>query len=287
MVVSFTNGISSYEVIITANNITVSNNAAFSGNLAINSTAISIGTASINTQINSTFFTGIANQALTANNSSYLGGVAAASYVNTSGVYTLSGNITFTGNTTIGGGNTYITSNIYFNSANEWFGGGNLTSVSNVNLTCANIFLNAANTAFVGTNTNFQTNVSFSGSHITIGSASINSTVYTGRANAALTIVSVTSASSPYTITSQDLQYFRCAANTSANTKLWLPPMTGTGYKYLFKRVDSNTFNIIISANGSDIIDGLSTYELVSQYAAVEIIDAGSGIADIRSVYIP
>jgi len=42
------------------------------------------------------------NSALTSNNSTYLGGVAANGYVNTSGAYTLSGNLTFNGNLTIG-----------------------------------------------------------------------------------------------------------------------------------------------------------------------------------------
>ena len=54
---------------------------------------IYVGNSSVNVSINSTSFTG------TANNASYLGGVAAASYVNTSGSYTLSGTITHSGNT--------------------------------------------------------------------------------------------------------------------------------------------------------------------------------------------
>ena len=44
---------------------------------------------------------------LSANNTSYLGGVAAANYVNTSGNYTVAGNINFTGT------NTYYTSTLY------------------------------------------------------------------------------------------------------------------------------------------------------------------------------
>jgi hypothetical protein len=50
------------------------------------------------------------NNAVTANDSSYLGGVAAASYVNTSGSYTLTGNIDFESS------NTFFGTNIYANA---------------------------------------------------------------------------------------------------------------------------------------------------------------------------
>lgn len=71
---------------------TIQGNAFYAGNstvyTTVNSTAISVNGTQI---INSTTST------LTANNTLYLGGVAASSYVNTSGSYTLSGNLTFTG----------------------------------------------------------------------------------------------------------------------------------------------------------------------------------------------
>jgi hypothetical protein len=69
------------------------------GGFIANSTVIAIGNSTVNVTINSTTSTA------TVNNASYLGGIAAASYVNTSGSYTLSGNLTFTG------------ANIQFNSA--------------------------------------------------------------------------------------------------------------------------------------------------------------------------
>ena len=67
---------------------------------------------------------------ITANNSSYLGGVAAASYVNTSGSYTLSGNLTFTG------------ANIQLNSASL---GGTATNYVN-NFT---FYTNAGNASYL------------------------------------------------------------------------------------------------------------------------------------------
>lgn len=71
------------------------------GTWVINSTAIFYNGANV---ANASFFFGQANTVnasyiatISANNTSFLGGVAAASYVNTTGNYTLSGNINFTG----------------------------------------------------------------------------------------------------------------------------------------------------------------------------------------------
>jgi hypothetical protein len=85
------------------------------------SNTISVGNSTVNASINSTTFSGTANNSsflggvaasgyqtsaglasnvatLSANNSSFLGGVSAASYVNTSGSYTLGGVLTFSAN---------------------------------------------------------------------------------------------------------------------------------------------------------------------------------------------
>ena len=71
------------------------------GGAVVNATTVAIGNSSVNVSINSTAFSG------TANNATNLGGVAAASYVNTAGNYTLAGNINFTGT------NVYHTSTLY------------------------------------------------------------------------------------------------------------------------------------------------------------------------------
>lgn len=83
----------------------VSNNITFAAN------SIVIGNASSNSVVNSTSFSGTANNALTANNSTNLGGAAASAYVNTSGNYTVAGNLNFTGT------NNYFTSNTYFGNS--------------------------------------------------------------------------------------------------------------------------------------------------------------------------
>ena len=105
-------------------------------NTSINASAILIGNATVNATVNSTIYTGtslLANSAaylgaslasayqlnstlaanvatLASNNSSYLGGVAAANYV------TNTGNFTLAGNTTLAGTNTVISSNLTISS---------------------------------------------------------------------------------------------------------------------------------------------------------------------------
>lgn len=62
--------------------------------LYLSTSGLQFGNATVNTTVNSTAFTG------TANNSAYLGGVAAATYVNTSGAYVITGAHTY-GNLTV------------------------------------------------------------------------------------------------------------------------------------------------------------------------------------------
>jgi hypothetical protein len=69
-------------------------------NVIVNTTGLFVGNSSVNTTINSTAFTG------TANNSNYLGSVAAASYVQNNASRTLSGNLYFTGTNNVFAANT-------------------------------------------------------------------------------------------------------------------------------------------------------------------------------------
>lgn len=83
---------------LTANNAN-NLNGKTENNLNVNNAATAYGKNEIQLNVNS---------AINANNSAFLGGVPAASYVNTSGNYTVSGNINFTG------ANTYFNSNVVF-----------------------------------------------------------------------------------------------------------------------------------------------------------------------------
>lgn len=60
-----------------------------------------------------------------------------------------------------------------------------------------------------------------------------------------------------------------------------LPAATGTGNIFNYKKIDSTTYNIIVTAAGSDTVDGLATYTLVNQYQFLRLQDAASGKWDI------
>lgn len=82
------------------NGITFTSNSqdtATSTTVYANSSVVIVGNSTVNATVNSTAFTG------SANNSSYLGGTAAASYVQNTDSRTLSGNLTFTGLSTFTG----------------------------------------------------------------------------------------------------------------------------------------------------------------------------------------
>lgn len=91
-------------------------NATYIGTISANNTSFLGGTAAASYQLNSTLAANVA--ILTANNANNLGGVAAASYVNNSGTYTLSGVITHSGNTVFNN-NILISAgaNVYANGA--------------------------------------------------------------------------------------------------------------------------------------------------------------------------
>jgi hypothetical protein len=81
--------------------------------------------------INSTSFAGQSNTALTANNSTNLGGVAAASYVNTSANYTIAGNINFTAANTNFASGWKVGANVVANTQSLFFGNSSVNAVIN------------------------------------------------------------------------------------------------------------------------------------------------------------
>ena len=156
-------------VVNTSGNYTIAGNLNFTGsnnyfsalyagaNVAVNATTLFVGNATINTSITTgqISLSGVTIDSTSyggsANNASYLGTVPAASYVNTSGNYTLAGNLNFTG------------TNNYFSAL----------------YTGANVTINTS-TVFVG---NATVNTSITGGQISISGITVNSTIYQGTAN--------------------------------------------------------------------------------------------------------
>lgn len=96
---------------------------ATSNGVAINATSFVVGNSTVNSTINSTAFTGTS---LTANNASFLGGTAAANFVQNTDSRTLSGNLNFTG------GNTFFSNTVTFRGIT---GGTNGSAVAGFNKT--------------------------------------------------------------------------------------------------------------------------------------------------------
>ena len=115
---------------------------------------IYVGNSSVNTTINATSFTG------TSNNSLYLGGTAAASYVQNTDSRTLSGNLTFSGaNLSILGTNTYITSNVLIGTTASFYsinGQANATSGNFIANAYATLSGAGGNYLAFGQQTNFS-----------------------------------------------------------------------------------------------------------------------------------
>lgn len=84
-----------------------------------------------------------------------------------------------------------------------------------------------------------------------------------------------------YTVTKSN-GHFRGDA-TSASFTFTLPAATGTGYTLSFKKIDSSANTVTIDGNGSETIDGATTYVLSTQYQGVTIMDVATGVWDIVS----
>lgn len=122
----------------------VKNGLVVNGSITINSTAF----YSSGTQFaNSSFFSGQANTvnasyiaSISANNASYLGGVAAASYVNTSADYLISGNINFTAVNNYFTNSLRVGANVILNATAVFVGNASV----NAYLTSSGLYLNGA-----------------------------------------------------------------------------------------------------------------------------------------------
>ena len=145
-------------------NVTVNTTSAFVGNATVN-TNMSAGQIAISgATVNSTIYTG------TANNANNLGGTSSGSYVNTSGNYTVAGNINFTGAnnqfTNVYASGIVVGSNVVVNTTQITV--GNTSVYTSINST-------AVNTGTLSTlgNTNLGGSVTITGNLTVSGSYNI------------------------------------------------------------------------------------------------------------------
>jgi hypothetical protein len=121
------------------------------------------------------------------------------------------------------------------------------------------------------------------GSGITItngpGSITIASTGGGGGGGGGFTIV--TTATTPYTVAAAANIYLRGSATAGANQVVNLPAATGSGVILMFKKMDSNPHNLVVTPNGTDTIDTYASYTLTTQLSVIQILDAAAGVWDL------
>jgi hypothetical protein len=225
-----------------------------SGYVNVYSSYIYLGNSSANATINSTTYTG------SANNASYLNGVAAANYVNTSGNYTLSGNVTFSSNLILA-----ATSDLIINAAagvwaNGSFGPNNSILTSNGS---AVYWSNGLTSSSLTANS-----VAITTGTITVG----NSTVNTDIGN---NYISVGNSTSYVNIYSTYIYFGNSSANAIINSTVYTG--TSNNSNYLGGVATANYVN----TSGSYTITGVHTYNanIVIGSTADIVLDAAAGIS--------
>jgi len=255
--------------------ITINANTA---NIYGDSTTLTVGNSSVYSTINSSAFSGAANTANTANNSSYLGGTAAASYVQNTDSRTLSGNLVISGNSLTINNNKYLRFQTLNSTAYAYFVQQNddnfVFYTADSTYGAKAVFSVYANTAT--TNLKFNVPTTFSG-NLDLSIVAITANGSTGSAGQVLT----TNGSSTYwaTVTAtatvnQAAQYTWTNTQTfSANisfTGNGIGLSTNTGAIYLNGLADANwkigrntgaTTKLYYSNNTLDIIAANSNLE--------------------------
>jgi len=291
---------------------------AVGNNITLAANSVVVGNASVNATINSTAFTGTANNTsfvgtvsaanvvsnaqltanlanyqttaglsanvatLSSNNASYLGGVAAASYVNTSGAYTRTGVTTFSANLIIS-----TTAGI---SANGSFGTANQVLTSNGSTvywsTVSGGGGGSVNVAAQYTWTNTQTftnTITFSS---TINGTA-NNTSYVGSVTAANVVSNAqlqSNLSNYQTTAGLSANVATLAANSStyANQSITNTFTVGTAAYHVSNGnmgIGTSTPAYKLDVNGSGRIQGLFFSASGDQY----LYDSGGGSATIRA----
>jgi hypothetical protein len=215
-------------------------------------TSMSVGGATIN----ATSFGG------TANNANNLGGVATASYVNTSGAYTITGIHTHQANIQMG--NTSVNTQI----SNSTILISNSTSTSTLGLTDLRIGNATVNSVISTTTSTFSGNVgigtSTPGAMLAVtGSSTTLSTLLTNIAEPATISATAATGTINYDITTQSVLYytsnasanwtvnFRGSAGTSSNTLL----ATGQSITAVFLVTQGATayYNNVVQVDGTSV----------------------------------
>lgn len=213
------------------------------------------------------------NNALTANDASYLGGVSATNYLSTSGNYTLTGNITFSGSEIIISNTTALIANGSSGNNGQmlasngtslyWTDQTTVSSVSANSLQSNTISIN--DTILVG---NTSTNVFVNSTSIALSNSSttlyLTANGFTGTANAALYITAnsgiVSNSSGVFAKAANGISVDASGINVTGGTGVSVNS-TGVHIGQSVGTTDSVTFqditaagNVVIGSDGSDSV---------------------------------
>lgn len=92
-----------------------------------------------------------------------------------------------------------------------------------------------------------------------------------------------------YTVTTSDRNKLITGDATSAGFTITLPAAAtaGDGFKVSFKKIDSSANAVTIDGDGSETIDGATTYVLSTQYQSVTVVSDGSNWLTVNDTALP
>lgn len=92
-----------------------------------------------------------------------------------------------------------------------------------------------------------------------------------------MTLTVITNASSPYAVAAMGNQFIAASAGVASDTIIDLFAAQGTGDLVTIKKIDANAFNIVVTPNGTDTIDGQTTDTLTQQWESRTYLDYSAG----------
>jgi hypothetical protein len=100
-----------------------------------------------------------------------------------------------------------------------------------------------------------------------------------GGGASALVLVVVTNAMSPYTAAAvTQSTFYLVAAGVAADTIFNLPVAAGSLIPIIVKKTDANAFNVVVTPNGTDTIDGVNAVQTITvQGDGLDLTDTGAG----------
>jgi hypothetical protein len=115
------------------------------------------------------------------------------------------------------------------------------------------------------------------GTNITFTDAGAGLTLTINALAAGLSFNVTNTAVTPYAVTATDVA-IGGSASAGADQIINLPAATGSGRVLVFSKRDANAFNIVITANGGDLINAAGTATITVQYDTIRLYDNTAGV---------